>query len=73
MNSIFSDFLNICVKIYFDDILIYSNNMFIHYQYVKKYSNDPTKPVFNIKLNGVFITNLFTFYTTDCSLYVYYN
>ena len=36
MNDIFSDLLDVCVVIYLDDILIYSNNMSEHHQYVKK-------------------------------------
>ena len=36
MNNIFSDLLDVCVIIYLDDILIYSNNMFKHHQYIKK-------------------------------------
>jgi len=36
MNDIFSDILDICVMIYLDDILIYSNNMSKHYQHVKE-------------------------------------
>jgi len=36
MNDIFSDLLDVCVVIYLDDILIYSNNMFEHYQHVKE-------------------------------------
>jgi len=36
MNDIFSDLLNVCVMIYLDDILIYSNNMSKHHQYVKE-------------------------------------
>ena len=36
MNDIFSDLLDICVIIYLDDILIYSNNMPEHHQHVKK-------------------------------------
>ena len=36
MNDIFSDLLDVCVVIYLDDILIYSNNMSEHYQYVKE-------------------------------------
>ena len=35
MNNIFSDILNVCVVIYLDDILIYSNNMSKHHQHVK--------------------------------------
>ena len=31
MNDIFSDLLDVCVMIYLDDILIYSNNMSEHY------------------------------------------
>ncbi len=36
MNDIFSDFLNVCVVIYLDDILIYLNNMSKHHQHVKE-------------------------------------
>jgi len=36
MNNIFSDLLDVCVVIYLDDILIYSNNMSEHHQYVKE-------------------------------------
>ena len=36
MNNIFSDLLDVCVVIYLDDILIYSNNMSEHYWHVKK-------------------------------------
>ena len=36
MNNIFSDFLDVCVVIYLDDILIYSNNMSEHHQHVKE-------------------------------------
>ena len=36
MNNIFSDLLDICVMIYLDDILIYSNNMSKHHWYVKE-------------------------------------
>ena len=36
MNDIFSNLLDVCVMIYLDDILIYSNNMFKHYWHVKK-------------------------------------
>jgi len=36
MNDIFSDLLDICIVIYLDDILIYSNNMSEHHQHVKK-------------------------------------
>ena len=36
MNDIFSDFLNVCVMIYLDDILIYSNNMSEHHWHVKE-------------------------------------
>ena len=31
MNNIFSDLLDVCVMIYLDDILIYSNNMSEHH------------------------------------------
>ena len=36
MNDIFSDLLDVCVVIYLDDILIYSNNMSEHHRHVKK-------------------------------------
>ena len=36
MNDIFSDLLDVCVMIYLDDILIYSNNMSEHHQYAKE-------------------------------------
>jgi len=36
MNNIFSNLLDICVMIYLDDILIYSNNMPKHHQHVKE-------------------------------------
>ena len=36
INNIFSNLLDVCVVIYLDDILIYSNNMSKHYQYVKE-------------------------------------
>ena len=36
MNDIFSDLLDICVIIYLDNILIYSNNMFKHHWHIKE-------------------------------------
>jgi len=36
MNDIFSDLLDVCVMIYLDDILIYSNNMSKHHWHVKE-------------------------------------
>jgi len=36
MNDIFSDLLDVCVMIYLDDILIYSNNMSEHHWHVKE-------------------------------------
>ena len=36
MNNIFSNFLDVCVAIYLDDILIYSDNMSEHHWHVKK-------------------------------------
>jgi len=36
MNNIFSDLLDVCVVIYLDDILIYSNNMSEHHRHVKE-------------------------------------
>jgi len=36
MNNLFSDILDVCVVIYLNDILIYSNNMSDHHQNVKE-------------------------------------
>ena len=36
MNDIFSDLLDVCVIIYLDDILVYSNNMSKHHRHVKE-------------------------------------
>ena len=36
MNNIFSNFLDVCVMIYLDDILIYLNNMSEHHWHVKE-------------------------------------
>jgi len=36
MNDIFSDLLDVCVVIYLDDILIYSNNMSEHHWHKKE-------------------------------------
>ena len=36
MNDIFSDFLDVCVVIYLDDILIYSNSMSEHHRHMKE-------------------------------------
>ena len=36
MNDIFSNLLDVCIVIYLDDILIYSNNMSKHHQHVKE-------------------------------------
>ena len=36
INDIFSDLLDICVMIYLDNILIYSNNMYKHHWHVKE-------------------------------------
>jgi len=36
INNIFSNLLDVCVVIYLDDILIYSNNMSKYYQHVKE-------------------------------------
>jgi len=36
MNDIFSDLLDVCVVIYPDDILIYSNNMSEHHRHMKE-------------------------------------
>jgi len=36
MNDIFSNLLDVCIIIYLDNILIYSNNMSKHHQHVKE-------------------------------------
>jgi len=36
INDIFSNLLDVCVLIYLDNILIYSNNMSKHYQHIKE-------------------------------------
>ena len=36
MNDIFSNILDVCVVIYLDDILIYSNNMSKYHWHIKK-------------------------------------
>ena len=36
MNEVFSDMLDICVVVYLDDILIYSDNLDIHKSHVKE-------------------------------------
>jgi len=36
INNLFSDLLDVCIVIYLDDILIYSNNMSKHYWHIKK-------------------------------------
>jgi len=36
MNDIFSDLLDVCIVIYLDDILIYSNNMSEYHWHVKE-------------------------------------
>jgi len=36
MNDIFSNILNVCVIVYLNNILIYSNNMSKHHRYVKE-------------------------------------
>ena len=36
INNIFSDLLDVCVIIYLDDILIYSNSMSEHHQHIKE-------------------------------------
>ena len=39
MNNIFSNLLDVCVMIYLNDILIYSNNIFEHHQHIKEVLN----------------------------------
>ena len=36
MNDIFSDMLDVCVLVYLDDILIYSDNMEQHQEHVRE-------------------------------------
>jgi len=36
MNNVFSDLLNVCVVVYLDDILIYSNDITQHWSHVKE-------------------------------------
>jgi len=36
MNDILSNLLDVCIVIYLDDILIYSNNMSKHHQHIKE-------------------------------------
>ena len=36
MNNIFSDLLDVCIVIYLDDILIYSNNISKHHWHMKE-------------------------------------
>ena len=56
MNDIFSDFLDVCVMIYLDDILIYSNNMSKHHQYVKEVLKCLCKTSFYAKTENVNFT-----------------
>jgi len=53
MNNIFSDLLDICVAIYLDDILIYSNNMSKHYWHIKEVLKCLCKTVFMLKQRNV--------------------
>ena len=36
MNNVFSDLLDMCIVVYLDDILIYSNNIMQHRSHVKE-------------------------------------
>ena len=36
MNDIFSDLLDVCIVVYLDDILIYSDNITQHWSHVKE-------------------------------------
>jgi len=49
MNNIFSNLLDVCVMIYLNNILIYSNNMSKHYQHVKEALKCLHKASLNIK------------------------
>jgi len=50
MNDIFSHFLDVCVIIYLDDILIYSNNMSKHHRHVKEVLNHLCKAGLYVKV-----------------------
>ena len=49
MNNIFSNLLDVCVVIYLDDILIYSNNMSKHHRHVKEVLKRLCKAIFYAK------------------------
>jgi len=36
MNDVFSDLLDVCIVVYLDDILIYSNDITQHWSHIKK-------------------------------------
>ena len=36
MNNVFSDILDICIVVYLDDILIYSNDIMQHWSHIKE-------------------------------------
>ena len=50
MNDLFSDLLDIYVIIYLNDILIYSNNMSKHCQYIKEVLKHLYKAVLYVKV-----------------------
>src|ERR1700728_3289795 len=57
MNDIFSDMLDVCVIIYLDDILIYSNNKELHRKHVREVLRQ-------LRENGLYAgTNKCTFHT----------
>ena len=49
MNDIFSNLLDICVIIYLDNTLIYSNNMSVYFWHVKKVLKYLYKTSFYVK------------------------
>ena len=55
MNKIFSNLLDICIMIYLDDILIYSNNMFKHHWC---YNSKPLELDYEVTLYWIIQENL---------------
>jgi hypothetical protein len=50
MNDIFSNMLNVCVIVYLDDILIYSDNKEFTANMSERYSDDSAKMAFMLEL-----------------------